>query len=122
MRGNKSSGTKPELLLSRLLGKKIGSNTLPGKPDFVFPRKKIAVFLHGCFWHRCPHCALDLPKRNREYWVSKFERNKRRDRRIRRELESMGWRVMEVWEHELREDPSGIRKEIQRAFNVFPRS
>jgi DNA mismatch endonuclease (patch repair protein) len=102
------------MLLSRLLRKEIGANTLPGRPDFIFPRKKIAVFLHGCFWHRCPQCALDLPKRNRDFWANKFERNKRRDRRVKRELESTGWRVIEIWEHELKEDPLGARKEIQK--------
>ena len=112
MRANKSSGTRPELLLSRLLRKKISKNDLPGKPDFVFARKKMVVFLHGCFWHRCPRCAFDLPKRNREFWATKFERNRTRDRLVKRELESMGWRVIEVWEHELKRDPMRVKEKI----------
>lgn len=112
MRANKSSGTRPELLLSRLLRKKISKNDLPGKPDFVFPRKKMVVFLHGCFWHRCPRCAFALPKRNRKFWATKFERNRARDRLVKRELESMGWRVIEVWEHELNQDPKRVKEKI----------
>jgi len=102
MKSNKPLGTKPELILSRLLGKKIRKNNLPGSPDFVYPRKKIAVFLHGCFWHRCPQCNFDLPKSNRNFWARKFRRNIERDKLVKKELEAMGWRVIEIWEHELR--------------------
>ncbi len=112
MRSNKSFGTKPELLLSRLLRKKISENDLPGTPDFVFPRKKMVIFLHGCFWHRCPRCAFRLPKRNRRFWAMKFERNRARDRLVKRKLESMGWRVVRVWEHELKRDPMRVREKI----------
>ena len=112
MRANISSGTRPELLLSKLLRKKISKNDLPGSPDFVFPRKKMVVFLHGCFWHRCPQCAFDLPKRNRQFWAAKFERNVARDRHVKRELRSMGWKVIEVWEHELKQDPTRVKEKI----------
>ena len=111
MRSNKASGTKPELTLSKLLRKRIRSNNLPGKPDFIYPRKKIAVFLHGCFWHRCPKCNLGLPKRNKSYWAEKFEANVQRDKRMKIELEKMGWRVVEIWEHELK-NSSDVRKKI----------
>ncbi len=106
MKANRASGTRPELLLSELLGKEIKKNSLPGKPDFVFQRKKVAVFLNGCFWHRCPQCAFKLPKRNRRFWAEKFERNRERDRRVTRELRTMGWKVVVVWEHELKRNPA----------------
>lgn len=112
MQSNKSSRTLPELLLSRLIGKEIVRSDLPGHPDFVFPRKKVVVFMHGCFWHRCPVCDFSLPKSNRPYWAAKFESNKERDRSVKQRLESMGWRVVEVWEHELREDPIGVRNSV----------
>ncbi len=112
MRSNKSSGTKPELLLSRLLRKRISKSDLPGTPDFVFPRKKMVVFLNGCFWHRCPKCAFRLPKRNRQFWAMKFERNRVRDQLVKRKLESMGWRVIKVWEHELKQDPMSVKEKI----------
>lgn len=102
MKSNRPFGTKPELILSKLLGKKIRKNNLPGSPDFVYPRKKIAVFLHGCFWHRCPKCNFDLPKSNRDFWARKFKRNIERDKLVKKELKAVGWRVIEIWEHELR--------------------
>jgi len=113
MKSNRSSGTEPELILSRLLRKKIRKNGLPGSPDFVFPRRKIVVFLHGCFWHRCPRCNFALPKTNRDYWSRKFRRNIERDSIVKRELETLGWRVVQVWEHELREDPMRVAKNIR---------
>jgi DNA mismatch endonuclease (patch repair protein) len=112
MKGNRSSGTRPELLLAKLLRKKIIKNNLPGTPDFIFKRKKTAVFLHGCFWHRCPQCAFNLPKRNRAFWARKFEQNVERDILVKQELESMGWRVVQVWEHELKQDPMKVKEMI----------
>jgi len=112
MKSNTSSGTRPELILSKLLRKKILKNSLPGSPDFVYPRKKVAVFLHGCFWHRCPHCNFEPPRRNRDFWSRKFERNVERDKLVNQELETMGWRVVEVWEHELRKDPIKVAERI----------
>src|SRR5438445_4889997 len=72
---------------------------IAGKPDFAFPKAKIAVFIDGCFWHRCPLC-LDghVPKQNQEYWAPKLARNKRRDKRIGRWLRSRGWRVFRIRE------------------------
>lgn len=113
MKSNRSSGTKPELILSRLLRKRIQNNSLPGSPDFVYPRKKMAVFVHGCFWHRCPDCNFELPKRNRDFWSQKFGRNVERDRLVKKELEILGWLVVEIWEHELRGDPMKVVENIR---------
>jgi DNA mismatch endonuclease (patch repair protein) len=102
----KSTGNKStEIRLSKLFrasgvrGWKRRS-TIYGKPDFVFPRERVAVFVDGCFWHGCPkHCRM--PKANRDYWRGKIARNKKRGTSINRELRRAGWRVLRIWEHEL---------------------
>jgi DNA mismatch endonuclease (patch repair protein) len=71
-----------------------------GKPDFVFPKHKLAVFVDGCFWHGCPIHATQ-PKQNAEFWRAKIARNQARDRLVTRTLRAKGWRVMRIWEHEL---------------------
>lgn len=74
---------------------------LPGKPDFVFPPQRLAVFIDGCFWHGCPRCYR-LPEDNRPYWKAKVLSNRRRDRHRTRELRLLNWRVLRVWEHSLK--------------------
>lgn len=105
MKSNKSFGTKPELVLSKLLRKKICKNNFPGRPDFIYPKKKLAVFLHGCYWHHCPKCKLPLPKTHHAFWRRKFERNVERDILNRKELRRLGWNVIEVWEHDIKDNP-----------------
>ena len=73
-----------------------------GKPDFVFPKEKIAIFVDGCFWHCCPKHST-IPKNNHEFWIKKLEANKERDKTVNRELRKMGWKVLRIWEHELRD-------------------
>ena len=68
------------------------------RPDITYPGRKLAIFVHGCFWHRCPRCALELPKSNTEYWAGKFERNVERDRMKEAMLLDEGWKVHTVWE------------------------
>ena len=112
MKANKGSRTGPELILSRILRKKVLANNLPGRPDFVYPKVRLAIFVHGCFWHRCPVDQPRLPKTNRGFWRRKFRRNIERDRLNREELESMGWKVMEIWEHEIKADSRGCAKRV----------
>lgn len=74
---------------------------LPGRPDLVFPKHRVALFVHGCFWHRhigCPKSST--PKSRTSYWEEKFQSNVQRDRRIEAELANLGWRVMTIWECE----------------------
>lgn len=71
-----------------------------GKPDFAFPKYKLAVFVDGCFWHGCPKHGAQ-PKGNKEFWSLKLATNKARDRRVDRQLRLKGWRVMRIWEHDL---------------------
>lgn len=85
---------------------------LPGKPDFVFPSTRLAVFVDGCFWHGCPRCYR-LPADNRRYWKSKVTLNRNRDRRRTKELQSLNWRVVRVWEHSL-ESARGRERILKR--------
>lgn len=76
---------------------------LLGKPDFVFRKARVCVFVDGCFWHGCPKCYR-LPSSNVEYWSAKIERNKARDRLVSKSLTHDGWRVLRIWEHELKKN------------------
>ena len=105
-RGNK----KTEIALVRLLrqNKIIGWRRhlpIPGRPDFAFPKFKIAVFVDGCFWHCCPK-HFNLPANNRSFWKRKFTDNKARDQRVNRILRKRGWCVIRLWEHDLRKRPN----------------
>lgn len=107
MQGNKRKDTKPELLVrQRLRETGLGGYRLqwkvPGRPDVAWPGKKVALFVNGCFWHRCPHCNPSTPKKNVEYWEAKFARNVERDERNLAELERAGWKVHVVWECQLK--------------------
>jgi DNA mismatch endonuclease, patch repair protein len=77
---------------------------LPGRPDIIFSSLRLAVFVHGCFWHRCPTCGLRAPVANAEFWRAKFEANLARDDAARRGLDQIGWEVLTIWEHDLRHD------------------
>lgn len=107
MQGNKRANTKPELLVRQrlreagLVGYRLQWK-VPGRPDVAWPGKKVALFVNGCFWHRCPHCQLGMPKSNVEYWSVKFQRNVERDARNLAALEEAGWRVYVVWECQLK--------------------
>jgi DNA mismatch endonuclease (patch repair protein) len=74
---------------------------IPGSPDFVWQRERVALFVDGCFWHGCPRHA-SMPADNRPYWELKLSRNKARDRAVTRALRAAGWRVIRVWECGLR--------------------
>lgn len=107
MQGNRSRDTAPELALRRLLHAeglryRVAVRPLPEvrrSADLVFRPAKVAVFVDGCFWHRCPDHATD-PKTNSEYWKPKLDRNVERDRETDALLEAAGWISIRVWEHE----------------------
>ena len=110
MLANRGKDTQPELIVRRML-REAGH---PGyrlhwriddeegryicRPDVAYPGRKLAIFVHGCFWHRCPRCALRLPKSNTDYWSEKFERNVERDRAKEATLLEGGWEVQTIWE------------------------
>lgn len=115
MRAVKGRDTKPEVALRKKLHAlgfryRLNVEDLPGKPDLVFPKYKTAVFVHGCFWHghRCKRGSRQ-PKQNADYWKEKIARNKARDKKNAKELEKLGWRVITVWECELKDlDPASL--------------
>ena len=98
------SSTGPELALRRELHRRglrfrVNHPGLPGRPDLAFTRARLAVFVDGCFWHRCPEHGV-MPKNNRDWWQAKLDRNVERDREKDALLERDGWLVVHVWEHE----------------------
>jgi len=110
MSANKGKDTKPELMLRNALID-VGINNfesnvkdIPGRPDIAFTEKKLAVFVHGCFWHHCPKCNPNLPKSNTEFWKNKFERNKERDAEKKQILKENSWFVIVFWEHDIKSD------------------
>jgi DNA mismatch endonuclease (patch repair protein) len=85
---------------------------LIGKPDFVFAKDKLAIFVDGCFWHGCPSCYRP-PKSNQEFWNEKVKKNRMRDRHVTDELLRRGWRVLRLWEHQLIK-PEQVVDEVMR--------
>jgi DNA mismatch endonuclease (patch repair protein) len=79
-----------------------------GRPDFVFRKQRIAVFVDGCFWHRCPQCS-NMPANNRAFWERKLRANAQRDRLVTKRLRQQGWTVVRVWEHSIRSAGSALR-------------
>lgn len=79
---------------------------LLGKPDFVFRKQRLAVFVDGCFWHGCSKCYR-RPASNQTYWDEKIQRNQKRDRQVTRELRKAGWQVLRIWEHQLADKERG---------------
>ncbi len=124
MSSNKGKDTKPELVFRKALrdvdasGYRLHWKKAPGRPDIAYPGKRIAVFVNGCFWHRCPYCNPPLPKTHTEFWRRKFERNVERDREKIEALKKDGWTVFVVWECQIKEDAKAhalkIKKELDR--------
>lgn len=115
----KSKNTQPEIAIRKLIWKKgykyrIGHGLI-GKPDMVFPSYGVTVFIDGCFWHGCPkHCRI--PSSNVKYWKQKISGNKQRDNRINRQLKKDGWKVIRVWEHEIKKN---LEKAVQRVIKYI---
>ena len=107
MKANKGRDTGPEILLRKALrdagfpGYRVNWKKAPGRPDIAYPGRRVAIFVNGCFWHRCPRCDLPLPKSHTDFWEKKFLSNVARDERKTRELEAVGWTVITVWECEI---------------------
>ena len=123
MKGNKKTGTKPELLLRKALwssgirGYRLHCKELPGKPDLCFRGKKLVVFVHGCYWHRCPSCAIAAPRHNEGYWSAKLQGNQDRDVRNKVSLEAQGWSVLTLWECEIKREIDSCVRKVQQAIN-----
>ena len=112
----KSKDTRPEILVRSLLHRlgfrfSLKRRDLPGRPDIVLTRHKVAIFVHGCFWHRHKDCQNSvLPKTRQEFWMAKLTGNVERDTRNVIALKQMGWKVLTVWECEVEDEPSLSRK------------
>ena len=118
MAGIKGWDTKPELIVRRIAHKlglrfRLHRKDLPGRPDLVFPRRQLAVFVNGCFWHRHEGCRYAYtPKSRISFWTRKFAQNVARDRRNEDALRDLGWRVLVVWECSTR-DEEAVRRYLQ---------
>ena len=128
MKSNIAKNTGPELMLRKALwakgvrGYRLHYKKIPGRPDISFVSKKVAVFVNGCYWHRCPTCDLPLPKTNTDFWRRKFELNIERDKRKNTALEELWWTVLTVWECEIRNELDETVKRISQALGPTTKS
>lgn len=124
----KSKGTQPEVRLGALLHLWLPDEDIlespaavAGRPDYVIERLRLAVFMDGCFFHGCPK-HYRQPEQNRDYWVKKLKRNIAHDKLVTRTLKSEGWRVLRIWEHELRSAKlpgrERVRRRVRRAVSL----
>jgi DNA mismatch endonuclease (patch repair protein) len=119
MRRIGSKGTKPELIVRRLVAAlgfryRLHRNDLPGRPDLAFLRKKKAIFVHGCFWHQHTECREGrMPGSRHEYWLPKLEGNVQRDLRNVNALVDMGWQTLTIWECQIK-DETATRESIRK--------
>jgi len=112
----RGKNTKPELKIRRAvwaLGKRyrIHNKTIFGTPDMSNKSKKVAVFIDGCFWHGCSRCYVE-PKSNTEFWRNKIARNTKRRKKVKAELKREGWKVLQFWEHQIKQDSEKISLKI----------
>ncbi len=122
MQNIRSVNTKAELFVARELRKRSiyfarNVKTILGKPDFVFRRKRIAVFVDSDFWHGHPKRCI-MPKSNRQYWTNKIKRNEARDKEVNFALKKAGWKVLRVWELDLKDYPNKALNKILILLNV----
>ncbi|WP_175947047.1 very short patch repair endonuclease [Burkholderia pyrrocinia] len=106
----KGSNTKPELIVRSLIHRmgyryRLHGKGLPGRPDLVFSKRRKVIFVHGCFWHRHEGCRLArLPKSRLDFWRPKLEANAERDKAVERRLSELGWKVLTIWECEVKDE------------------
>jgi DNA mismatch endonuclease (patch repair protein) len=117
----KARDTGPELQLRRALraaghsGYRLHHAKVPGRPDIAFVGRKVAVFIHGCFWHGCPHCRPPRPRSHKAFWHAKLDRNMERDKEKERALRRLGWRVVTVWACRLQRNEAAQVRRVERA-------
>lgn len=115
----RSKDTKPEIAVRRILWGaglryRLHDRTLPGTPDMSNKGRRLAVFVDGCFWHGCPACYTE-PKTNTAFWRGKMSRNRKRREDVRKRLKGMGFHVVEIWEHEVSDNPEAVPAKINSA-------
>ena len=112
----KGKNTKPEITLRQemwkigIKGYRLHWKKASGRPDIAFPSKKVAIFVNGCYWHRCPNCNPSFPKTHQDFWKEKFKQNKERDKNKINDLQEDGWKVIVIWECK-------IKKNIEECLN-----
>jgi DNA mismatch endonuclease, patch repair protein len=117
--------TAPELAVRSILHRlgarfRLHRRNLPGTPDIVLPRRRLALLIHGCFWHRHKGCPFSYtPKSRVEFWAGKFARNLKRDREVERALTDLGWRFAVIWECETR-DTRTLERQVRGILARFP--
>jgi len=113
-KGNKTTELAVRMALVRagVRGWRMHARDIEGVPDLYFPRKRVAVFLDGCFWHGCPRCG-HVPKENNPYWAAKLARNRARDKKKNQMLRRAGVRVLRIWEHDIKKDISKCVARVQ---------
>jgi DNA mismatch endonuclease, patch repair protein len=108
IRGNRNESTEMTLVKvfrsKKIKGWKRNNKKVSGKPDFVFAKQRLAVFVDGCFWHGCPKHFI-VPKTKRFFWKNKITRNKERDKEVNFILKKSDWKVLRIWEHEIKKNP-----------------
>ena len=116
--GNRSTELRLRAFMacSGLTGWQVRRGDVLGRPDFVFPAERVAIFADGCFWHSCPVCHIKTPG-NRRYWVPKLRRVRERDTKVTATLRRAGWSVLRVWEHDIRDRPEAVIKQIKSKLN-----
>jgi len=110
--------TKPELTIRKILWShgiryRIHDSDIIGKPDISFKKRKLAIFIDGCFWHACKKCYNE-PKTNILFWRKKILGNKLRRKSVRKKLRMDGWKILQFWEHDIKIDSNKIVKEIEK--------
>lgn len=114
----RAKNTGPELIVRNALsaaglkGYRLHWSKVPGRPDIAFPGRKIAIFVHGCFWHRCPYCNPSSPKTNKRFWYEKFRKNTERDKQKTKLLRKAGWKVFVFWECRVKKDPKKLADKV----------
>lgn len=118
----RATDTAPELAVrSALISAGLGGYRLhwkraAGKPDICYPGRKVAIFIHGCYWHKCPLCCPAMPRTHQDFWEAKFLRNAERDARKLRELRDSGWKPLVIWECQIKKD---LRSCVQRVGKIL---
>ncbi|UEB94676.1 very short patch repair endonuclease [Pseudomonas sp. HN2] len=119
----KSKNTKPEMIVRSICHEmgfryRLHRKDLPGSPDLVFPKHRLCIFVHGCFWHRHPGCKYAYtPKSRPDFWLPKLARNVERDLQVQERLKALGWKVVIVWECHTK-DREILHNEIRFAFGL----
>ena len=113
----KAKDTKPEVIVRRIIHRlgfrfRLHKSDLPGKPDIVLKKYQTVIFVHGCFWHQHTSCSrANIPKTNKQYWMPKLERNAVRDKINKRKLKKDGWRIITIWECQIK-DPEQLKDKL----------